>query len=103
MPVKQLDKVLFLTAKTPGRKLALDSLQVLYPRANDAPLRVLELVARDRACEYPAKPVMAMPARWPKVFTTVCPQRDRRRLHNPRWINRHCARSPSHIRCARIT
>ena len=54
MPVKQLDKVLFLTAKTPGRKLALDSLQVLYPRGTDAPLRVLELVARDKACEYPA-------------------------------------------------
>ena len=53
MPVKQLDKVLFLTAKTPGRKLALDSLQVLYPRGTDAPLRVLELVARDKACEYP--------------------------------------------------
>lgn len=54
MPVKQLDKVLFLTAKTPGRKLALDSLQVLYPLGTDAPLRVLELVARDKACEYPA-------------------------------------------------
>lgn len=54
MPVKQLDKVLFLTAKTPGRKLALDSLQVLYPSGAYAPLRVLELVARDKACEYPA-------------------------------------------------
>lgn len=53
MPGQQLDKLLFLTAKTPGRKLALDAAQVLYPREQHAVLRVLELVARDKACEYP--------------------------------------------------
>ena len=53
MPGQQLDKLLFLTAKTPGRKLALDAVQVLYPEGQHAPLRVLELVARDKACEYP--------------------------------------------------
>ena len=53
MPVQALDKVLFLTAKTPGRKLALDAVQVLYPRSPAVSLRVLELVARDKACEYP--------------------------------------------------
>ena len=53
MPGQQLDKLLFLTAKTPGRKLALDAAQVLYPAGQNAPLRVLELVARDKACEYP--------------------------------------------------
>ena len=53
MPGQQLDKLLFLTAKTPGRKLALDAVQVLYPREQHAVLRVLELVARDKACEYP--------------------------------------------------
>ena len=53
MPGQQLDKLLFLTAKTPGRKLALDAAQVLYPKAPNTPLRVLELVARDKACEYP--------------------------------------------------
>ena len=48
---QQLDKLFFLTAKTPGRKLALDAVQVLLASA-DLPLRVLELVARDKACEH---------------------------------------------------
>lgn len=49
---QQLDKVFFLTAKTPGRKLALDAAQVLYASSPELPLRVLELVARDKACEH---------------------------------------------------
>ncbi|MBT2372877.1 ATP-dependent DNA helicase [Pseudomonas fluorescens] len=49
---QQLDKVFFLTAKTPGRKLALDASKVLYDSCPDLPLRVLELVARDKACEH---------------------------------------------------
>ena len=51
------DKVFYLTAKTPGRQLALDALATLTqagtPRA--IPLRVLERVARDKACEHPDK------------------------------------------------
>ncbi|GAB7525161.1 ATP-dependent DNA helicase [Paraburkholderia sp. 2C] len=54
-----VDRVFFLTAKTPGRALAFDALDVLE-RACAAstpghtfPLRVLELVARDKACEHP--------------------------------------------------
>ncbi|POA21936.1 ATP-dependent DNA helicase [Pseudomonas sp. FW300-N1A1] len=49
---QQLDKVFFLTAKTPGRKLALDAAQVLVDSSNGLPLRVLEMVARDKACEH---------------------------------------------------
>lgn len=49
---QQLDKVFFLTAKTPGRKLALDAAHVLYASSPELPLRVLELVARDKACEH---------------------------------------------------
>ncbi|MEX5595305.1 helicase C-terminal domain-containing protein [Pseudomonas orientalis] len=49
---QQLDKVLFLTAKTPGRKLALDAAQVLYDSSPALSLQVLELVARDKACEH---------------------------------------------------
>ena len=49
---QQLDKVFFLTAKTPGRKLVLDAAHVLYTSSPDLPLRVLELVARDKACEH---------------------------------------------------
>ena len=51
MPGQKLDKIFFLSAKTPGRKLALDALETLDP----APLRTLELVARDKSCEHPDK------------------------------------------------
>lgn len=55
VPTQQLDKIVFLTAKTPGRKLALDALGVLRSQQDALPLRVLELVARDKACEHPDK------------------------------------------------
>ncbi|BAN47701.1 ATP-dependent DNA helicase [Metapseudomonas resinovorans] len=48
-PRQGLDKIFFLAAKTPGRQLALDALRQLAAE----PLRVLELVARDKACEHP--------------------------------------------------
>ncbi|WP_426111481.1 ATP-dependent DNA helicase [Pseudomonas sp. DSP3-2-2] len=51
-PSQQLDKIFFLTAKTPGRKLALDALGVIRHSAPELELRVLELVARDKACEH---------------------------------------------------
>ena len=60
-PGQQLDKVFFLTAKTSGRALALDAVALLKSHAGaDAlpsrlPLRTLELVARDKACEHPDK------------------------------------------------
>jgi DNA excision repair protein ERCC-2 len=49
-----LDKVFFLAAKTPGRQLALDAAATLKSGAA-LPLRVLELGARDKACEHPDK------------------------------------------------
>ena len=88
MPKQRLDKIFFLAAKTPGRKLALEALklaggppqrgstmllQVNAPTAlpdsaespiahqsavqpaSSLPLRVLELVARDKACEHTDK------------------------------------------------
>ncbi|WP_373190700.1 ATP-dependent DNA helicase [Halomonas sp.] len=63
MPRQGLDRVAFLTMKTPGRRLALDALAVLGAGAGaagnadaaPAPLRVLELTARDKACEYPGR------------------------------------------------
>lgn len=51
-PKQQLDKILFLAAKTPGRQLALDAAMTLKDHAG-LPLRVLELAARDKACEHP--------------------------------------------------
>lgn len=53
MPRQPLDKILFLTAKTPGRGLALDALRRVMAADPELALRSLELVARDKACEYP--------------------------------------------------
>lgn len=52
VPGQQLDKLFFLTAKTSGRQLALGALASLKV---SSPLRVLELIARDKACEHPDK------------------------------------------------
>ncbi|MBD9424057.1 ATP-dependent DNA helicase [Pseudomonas sp. PDM15] len=54
-PGRDLDRLFFLTAKTPGRRLALDALASLRAQEDDMPLRVLEHVARDKACEHPDK------------------------------------------------
>ena len=55
MPRQRLDKLFFLAAKTPGRRLALDAFELIRASnsSNSPPLRVLELVARDKACEHP--------------------------------------------------
>jgi len=49
------DRIFFLTAKTPGRALALDAIDSLHRQAEALPLRTLELIARDKACEHPDK------------------------------------------------
>lgn len=54
-PRQKLDKVFFLAAKTSGRRLALDALALLKNSAPALPLRVVELVARDKACEHTDK------------------------------------------------
>jgi DNA excision repair protein ERCC-2 len=54
-PGQELDKVFFLAAKTSGRRLALDALSLIKDSEPKLPLRVLELVARDKACEHPDK------------------------------------------------
>lgn len=85
----QIERIFFLTAKTPGRALALDAIETLHasakasadtateaatqagietsddanngtsaaadPKVSALPLRTLELVARDKACEHPDK------------------------------------------------
>ncbi|MDB5885663.1 MAG: 2 domain protein [Polaromonas sp.] len=55
VPRHGVDKVFFLAAKTPGRRLALDALALITDTAPLLPLRVIELVARDKACEHPDK------------------------------------------------
>jgi DNA excision repair protein ERCC-2 len=53
MPAARLDKVFYLVAKTSGRVLALAALSRIKASAANLPLRVVELVARKKACEYP--------------------------------------------------
>ncbi len=53
-PAQRVDRIFYLAAKTPGRQLALDALRRLGA-GTEAPVRVLELVARDKACEHPDK------------------------------------------------
>ena len=55
VPGQALDKVFFLAAKTSGRGLALDALALIKKSAPALTLRVVELVARDKACEHPDK------------------------------------------------
>ena len=54
-PTQALDKLFFLTAKGSGRGLVLDAVQTLRATRPALPLRVVELVARDKACVYPDK------------------------------------------------
>ena len=53
MPSTRLDKLFYLVAKTSGRRLALDALRAIRVSHPSLPLRVLELVARNKACEFP--------------------------------------------------
>ncbi|MGQ4878151.1 ATP-dependent DNA helicase [Billgrantia sp. LNSP4103-1] len=62
MPRHDIDRLAFLTMKTPGRRLALEALARLgavdpagQRGTERLPLRVLELVARSKACEHPDK------------------------------------------------
>ncbi|MEO6422784.1 MAG: ATP-dependent DNA helicase [Candidatus Nitrotoga sp.] len=51
-PTEKLDKIFYLTAKTSGRQLALNALELIKCSTTGLSLRVLELVARDKACEH---------------------------------------------------
>lgn len=51
----RLDKIFYLTAKTSGRRAALDALASLRTPTGAIPLRLLELTARDKACVHPDK------------------------------------------------
>jgi DNA excision repair protein ERCC-2 len=55
-PGQRLDKIYFLAAKSSGRTLALEAMRCLTPSSGGPmPWRVLELVARDKACVHPDK------------------------------------------------
>ena len=50
-----LDKVFFLTAKSSGQQLARQAIETLRLAQPGLPLRVVELVSREKACEHPDK------------------------------------------------
>jgi len=52
-PTQGLDKVYFLTAKTSGRAAALHAVHRIKASHPGLPLRELELLAKDKACEHP--------------------------------------------------
>ena len=54
-PSQGLDKIFYLTAKSTGRQLALEAAARLKGSDAAPPLRVVELTARDKACEHPDK------------------------------------------------
>ncbi|MEO7056163.1 MAG: DEAD/DEAH box helicase, partial [Caldimonas sp.] len=50
-----IDKVFYLTAKGSGQRLASEALATLRAARPALPLRVIELVAREKSCEHPGK------------------------------------------------
>ena len=54
-PGEQIDKVYFLTAKGSGASMAMQALQTLRTDPSGVGLRVIELAAREKACEHPDK------------------------------------------------
>ena len=50
-----LDKTFFLSAKGSGQRLATDAIDTLRATSPGLPLRVIELVSRDKSCEHPDK------------------------------------------------
>lgn len=52
MPERGIDKIFYLTAKTPGRQVALEALEKVKGHRHDFPLRIVELVAKDKSCEH---------------------------------------------------
>lgn len=51
----KLDKIFYLTAKSTGRKLALAAVEQLQQASPQLPLRVLDLVAREKSCVHPER------------------------------------------------
>jgi DNA excision repair protein ERCC-2 len=84
-----LDKVFFLCAKTAGRQLALDALQRVRHSAPALPLRVLEIVAREQACEHPDKACNGASCPLAQGFYDRLPPARQALLENPQWDAPH--------------
>lgn len=100
MPRQGLDRVFFLTMKTPGRRLALDALSALglgrgkgVDKSGEPspPLRILELVARDKACEHPDKACHGEACPLAKGFYDKLPAARRAAVERG-WLDREALR-----------
>ncbi len=96
MPERGSDKLFFLTAKTPGRQVALDALQRVRDRsqqgAGPLPLRVLELLARDKACEHRDKACHGAPCPLARGFYDRLPAA-RQAAAQAQWLDRPALRA----------
>lgn len=90
-PGQQLDRLFFLTARTPGRRLALDALALLHHQQPAMALRVLEHVARDKACEYPDRACHGESCPLARGFYDRLPAA-RQAAVQRRWLNRETVR-----------
>ncbi|MDH1264758.1 ATP-dependent DNA helicase [Pseudomonas sp. GD03944] len=90
-PQQKLDRLFFLTAKTPGRRLALDALATLRHQEAGMPLRVLEYVARDKACEHPDKACHGDACPLAKGFYDRLPDARKAALEH-QWLDQHGVR-----------
>jgi Rad3-related DNA helicase len=88
---QKLDRLFFLTAKTPGRRLALDALETLRAQEPKIALRVLEHVARDKACEHPDKACHGDSCPLAKGFYDRLPAARKAALDS-QWLNQNAVR-----------
>jgi Rad3-related DNA helicase len=85
MPGRQVDRVFALTAKTSGRALVLEAAERLRAANPGLPLRTVELVARDKACEHPDKACHGESCPLAKGFYDRLPAAREAALALPRW------------------
>ena len=110
MPEQALDKLLFLTAKGSGRAVAFEALRTIAagvapwdsPKAACAPApdtasrppwRVIELVARDKACEHPGAACHGEACPLARGFYDRLPEARRAALDDGRVLDRELLRS----------
>lgn len=84
------DLLAFLSARTTGRQVALDALARLGG-ATAGPLRVLELVAKDRACEHPGRACQGQACPLAQGFFDKLPAARRAAL-DAAWLDRSALR-----------
>ena len=88
MPAQRLDRLFVLTARTTGREPVLASLQQLAGSSDlSLPLRIVELTAKEKACEYPDRACHGDSCPLASGFFDRLPAA-REAAANARWLNR---------------